>query len=51
METKQEFRREVAKRRRALEPAQAAKMSKAITEKVTSLMEYRESSLILVYID
>ena len=51
METKQEFRREVAKRRRALEPAQAAKMSKAITEKVTSLKEYRESSLILVYID
>lgn len=51
METKQEFRREVASRRKALDAGCAVQMSKRITETVTSLKEYRESSLILVYID
>ena len=51
METKQEFRREVSKRRKALETERAVKMSEEITKKVISLKEYKESSLIFVYID
>ena len=51
METKQEFRREVASRRKALDAERGVQMSKRITETVTTLKEYREASLILVYID
>jgi 5-formyltetrahydrofolate cyclo-ligase len=51
VETKQEFRREVASRRKALDAERGVQMSKRITETVTTLKEYREASLILVYID
>ncbi len=51
METKQEFRREVSRRRRELKAEDAVRMSALITEKVLKLNEYREASLILVYID
>ena len=51
METKQDFRREVSVRRKALNPEDAVKRSSAIAEKVLSLREYKKASLVLVYID
>ena len=51
METKQDFRREVSLRRKALSAENAENKSIAIMEKVLSLREYKEASLVLVYID
>lgn len=51
MKTKQEFRKEVSKRRKELLPEDAGRMSSVITDHVLGLKEYQDSSLILVYID
>lgn len=51
METKQEFRKEVSRRRKALLFEDAYRMSTEITKRVLALDEYREASLVLVYID